>query len=261
MLQSCTTQSPLFPPTILYNEGWLLRLVLDWFSAHRVSDHPLSFYDGSRWFSEALLPSAFLARPEGDPLAEGWTHADGVVGHLAIGKKGKADTSLLQEATHFAVLEAKMLSGLSSGVKNASFYDQAARTVACIAEVISRAKRCPLAIPHLGFYVLAPQSQIERGVFAQAMDRDSIGQKVEKRVKQYTGAKDEWHLEWFLPTFEQIEIGVVSWEELIATVREHDSADANSLKKFYDECCHCARLTTPPSRHARGVHHQEETPG
>ena len=68
------------------------------------------------------------------------------------------------------------------------------------------------------------------------MDHDSIGHKVERRVKQYAGAKDEWHLEWFLPTFEQIEIGVVSWEEFIATVREHDSADANSLEEFYERC-------------------------
>ena len=236
MLQSCTTQSPLFPPTVLYNEGWLLRLVLDWFSAHRVSNHPLSFYDGSRWFSEALLPSAFLARRKGDPLAESWTHADGVVGHFSIGKKGKAGLSLLQDATHFVVLEAKMFSRLSSGVKNASFFDQAARTVACTAEVFGRAKRSPLATSHLGFYVMAPQSQIKRGVFAQAMDRDSIAEKVERRVKQYAGARDEWYLECFQPTFEQIEIGVVSWEGLIATVREHGSVAANSLDEFYRRC-------------------------
>ncbi len=236
MLQSCTTQSPLFPPTVLYNEGWLLRLVLDWFSTHRMSNHPLSFHDGSRWFSEALLPSAFLARQKGDPLAESWTHADGVVGHFAIGQAGKADLSLLEGATHLVVLEAKIFSKLSSGVKNAGFYDQAARTVACIAEVFSRAKRYPLAASHLGFYVLAPQSQIKQGVFAQAMDRDSIGEKVKKRVEQYEGTKDAWYLEWFQPTFGQIEVGVVSWEEVIATIEEHDSAVAHSLGEFYGRC-------------------------
>lgn len=39
MLISCTTESPLFPPTDLYNETWLLRLVLDWFSRHEVPNH------------------------------------------------------------------------------------------------------------------------------------------------------------------------------------------------------------------------------
>ena len=33
-----------------------------------------------KWYSEALLPSAFLARVREDKLAEFWTHADGVIG-------------------------------------------------------------------------------------------------------------------------------------------------------------------------------------
>jgi hypothetical protein len=70
MLRAASGGRPLFPPTLLYNEGWLLRLVLDWFSRHDVQGHPLSFGAGARWFSEALLPSAFLARHRGDRLAE-----------------------------------------------------------------------------------------------------------------------------------------------------------------------------------------------
>jgi hypothetical protein len=70
MLRAASGGRPLFPPTLLYNEGWLLRLVLDWFSRHDVQGHPLSFRAWARWFSEALLPSAFLARHRGDRLAE-----------------------------------------------------------------------------------------------------------------------------------------------------------------------------------------------
>jgi len=29
LLEACTTASPPFAPTVLYNEGWLLRLLLD----------------------------------------------------------------------------------------------------------------------------------------------------------------------------------------------------------------------------------------
>ena len=138
MLLSAVSSQPLFPPTLLYNEGWLLRLVLDWFSRHSVQDHPLTFAAGSRWFSEALLPSPFPARYRGDKLAENWTHADGVVGHFQIGKKGRTDLKLLPGATQFIVLEAKIFSSLSPGVTHASYYDQAARTVACMAEVLRR---------------------------------------------------------------------------------------------------------------------------
>jgi hypothetical protein len=183
MLRAASGERPPFPPTLLYNEGWLLRLVLDWFSRHEVEGHPLSFAAGARWFSEALLPSAFLARHRGDRLAESWTHADGVVGHFLIGEGGKADLTPLPGATQLLVVEAKLFSGLSPGVAHAGYYDQAARTVACMAEVLRRAARHPSTMTGLGFYVLAPASQIESGVFARAMAKGLLLEKVRERVE------------------------------------------------------------------------------
>ena len=135
LLETCTSDIPIFPPTLLYNEGWLLRLILDWFSVHQVSNFPLAFSDKARWFSEALLPSAFLAHKRGDRLAESSTHSDGIIGHFEIGKRGKTDLVLWDNATQLVLLEAKILSHLSSGVKNVKYFDQAARNVACIAEI------------------------------------------------------------------------------------------------------------------------------
>jgi O-methyltransferase involved in polyketide biosynthesis len=60
--------------------------------------------------------------------------------------------------------------------------------------------------------------------------------KVERRVQEYEGARDEWHSDWFQPTLEQIEIGVISWERLIAAVRERESAAADALGGFYEQC-------------------------
>jgi hypothetical protein len=34
MLQTCDTDQGVLPPTEVYNEGWMLRLILDWFSRH-----------------------------------------------------------------------------------------------------------------------------------------------------------------------------------------------------------------------------------
>jgi hypothetical protein len=236
MLEACTTETPLFPPTELYNEGWLNRLIVDWFSTHPVPSHPLDFSHGAQWFSEALLPSAFLARHRGDPLAESWTHADAVVGHFLIGERGKGDLSLLPSATQFVVVEAKLFSTLSPGVTHARYFDQAARTVACIAEALNRAQRPPSQVEHLGFYVLAPDSQIESAVFAKQMDRGSIQRRVERRVDAYEGAKSDWYAQWFLPTFQHLEIAVISWEDLIARVRHQDPTSAGSLEAFYHRC-------------------------
>ena len=51
-----------FPPTLLFEEGWMLRLVLDWFSSHKNNSHNFSFDEDAGWFSEAHLPSTFLPR-------------------------------------------------------------------------------------------------------------------------------------------------------------------------------------------------------
>ena len=76
LLNRCDGPEKNFPPTDLYNEGWMLRLVLDWLSLNQGIDHELSFSAGDKWYSEALLPSAFLTRERGDRLAASWTHPD-----------------------------------------------------------------------------------------------------------------------------------------------------------------------------------------
>jgi hypothetical protein len=235
LLETCTTDSPVLPPTLLYNEGWLLRLVLDWFSTHPIPNHPLSFSEDARWFSEALLPSAFLARCKGDPLAEGWTHADGVIGHLKVGHASKADLSLLPDATQLVVLEAKLSSGLSK-VKNAPFYNQVARSVACMAEVLKRAERRPSEMAQLGFHVLAPQSWIASSHISAQADRKAIMEKVERRVQAYGGEKDSWYADWFQPTIEHIKVGVLPWEDIVRTIKEHEPSSSEALRAFYVKC-------------------------
>lgn len=233
LLESCASDSPKFPPTLLYNEGWLLRLALEWFSAHRLPGHPFACAENARWFSEALLPSPFLSLHHGDPLAEASTHADGVVGHFKIGDPSKTGLALLPHATQLVVLEAKLFSQLSAGVKNAGYFDQAARIVACIAEVLCRADRPAFQMTHLGFYVVVPQSQIEKGIFAEQISRESISDKVAKRVQAYHGAKDTWYREWFQPVLPSIKMGLISWEEIIAEVQEVDPVSAAGLGDFY----------------------------
>jgi hypothetical protein len=240
ILESCSTEEPKVSPTILYNEGWLLRLVLDWFSAHSVPGHALEFHDGARWFSEALLPSAFLATDRPDLLAEGWTHADGVIGHFEIGGVGKGDLKLRPGAQQLVIVEAKMSAALSSGVTNAAYFDQAARTVACMAEVLYRAEPPASKMSRLGFCVLAPQEQIGRGFFKEQVNKESIGAKVKQRVSDWAGKHDDdkerWHSEWFQPALDKIRLDVLSWEEVVETITAHDAQAGETVGAFYDKC-------------------------
>jgi hypothetical protein len=236
LLASCSTDKSYFQPTILYNEGWMLRLILDCFFTLDVQDHKLAIPKGCRWYSEALLPSAFLPRNRSDSLGESWTHADGVIGHFKIGKGAKANLVLSSDATHFVVLEAKMLSKLSPGVKHATYFDQAARNIACMAEVLRIAKRPASEMSTLGFYVLAPKAQIEQNIFEENLKQKSIKEKVERRVKEYGGGKNDWLRKYFIPAFNCMKIEALSWEGLIDTIKKYDPNTANEFEQFYKLC-------------------------
>ena len=84
LLDRCGGGESVMPPTELYNEGWLLRIALDWFSTNGPSDSQFSFCPGADWYSEGRLASRFLARCRSDRKAEGFTHADGTIGHFSV---------------------------------------------------------------------------------------------------------------------------------------------------------------------------------
>jgi len=246
LLSLAKTDRANFPPTELYNEGWMLRLVLDWFSRHPEVEHELKFLHDAIWYSEALLPSAFLARKRGDKLAESWTHADGVIGHFEIGKNGSGDLSLKDDARQLVVTEAKIFSKLSAGVTNARYFNQAARNVACMAEVVHRAGLSPSEFQKLGFYVVAPESRITEGNFSDHIGKESIREVVLRRVSEYADPnQNKWFDEWFLPTLEATDVRCMPWEELLVVIEEHDPAEATELREFY---ANCLKFNLPPAK-------------
>ncbi len=237
LFAKCSENDRNFPATDLYNEGWMLRIVLDWFSRHPGIDHTLSFNQSDKWYSEALLSSAFLARTRGDKLAESWTHADGVIGNFLIGANRDGDLTLSEGSSRLMVIEAKMFSKLSAGVKNASYYNQAARNIACIAEVICRANISPKNFEKLGFFVIAPEEQINGNVFSEHMTLANILEIVNRRVSEYDSSdKQKWFTDWFLPTLEHTQIREISWEELVELAQLTDPVDGSHLATFYDKC-------------------------
>lgn len=234
ILGRCGTSNPVLPPTELYNEGWLLRLVLDWLDRQREIEHPLSFMPGARWYSEALLPSRFLPRTRGDRLAESFTHADGLIGHFDVDSGQRGDARLRADVQQFIVTEAKLGSKLSRGTKNAPDFDQAARNVACIAHMLSVIGVAPLKVRRLGFFVVAPLAQIESGVFGDLVTKQSIEHKVRTRLEPFAGAHEAWFDQWFLPTLRHIELGAMSWEAVLDGLPDEQEVDG--IRAFYAEC-------------------------
>ena len=236
MLEACETGTPAFPPSFLFNEGWLLRIVLDWFAEHGGDRYPMSLLPEARWFSEAWLPSAFLARYRGDRLAESRTHADGVIGHFTIGDPGTAGLSLRPDARQFVVIEGKLYNRLSTGVKNAPYFDQAARSVACIAEALRRAGRAPETMDDLSFLVVAPRAQLDDGVFSWDTTVDAIRRKVRRRVEDYAGERDAWFRDWFEPMLRHLDVRCLSWEDVIEVIAFHEPEAGQRIDSFYGKC-------------------------
>jgi hypothetical protein len=239
LLQRCGSNEGVMPPTQLYNEGWMLRLTLNWFDRHRDLEHALAFREGSVWYSEALLGSRFFGETRGDSRAEGWTNADGVIGHFRLRPGGRGDIELLPDARQLIVLEAKLGSGLSGGVKNARRFNQAARNVACIAHHLEKARRPPEALESLAFYLVAPESRINQGLFKEFLELDGpngIRACVAERVRSFAPKHDEWHADYFERTLVRAAICPITWESIISYIRRVDAGDAASLQMFYDRC-------------------------
>jgi hypothetical protein len=147
---------------------------------------------------------------------------------------------LLDGGTHFVVTEAKLFSPLSQRVTNAAYFDQAARNVACIAEVLSRARRHAENLSVIGFFVLAPEEQIARSLFRGELSAESVRRKVSRRVSEYSSPerekKEAWLHEWFLPTLEHLSIDCFSWEQILDDIRAIDAEFAVELADFYAHC-------------------------
>jgi hypothetical protein len=245
MLEACEAGNPPFPPNVLFNECWLLRIAIDWFERHGGDRYPLSPLPGARWFSEAWLPSAFLPRFRSDPLAESRTHADAVIGHFTIGNPGTAGLVLKSDARQLVVIEGKLFNRLSAGVRNAPYYDQAARTVACIAESLRRAERDPAGLDDLAFLIIAPAHRVDDGVFSSDTSIDAIRAKVRRRVEEYEGERDAWFRDWFEPTLARIDVRSLSWEDLIDAIAFNNPEQGQIVDSFYGECL---RFNRPQAR-------------
>jgi hypothetical protein len=239
MIISKEIQSILFPaggkgyniqPTLLYNEGWMLRLILNWFKNNPGSKHKLSIPPNNNWYSEALLPSPFL---HGKGINEGYTHADGVVGKFKIGASKKGDLCLNDDSNYFYITEAKMSSALSKGTKNAPTYNQAARNIACIAELLHNKKLNYKDFDKLGFYVIMPLNSKHFNETKNILCKSSIIDIINHRLKHFPHSKKLSSINWLrnnlVDFINYLDIALITWEEILSHISDKD------LNDFYDK--------------------------
>ena len=243
LLKQLDSDSSCIPPTLIYNEGWMLRLSLD---AAQRGKIPSVMPCGARWYSEGQLPTPF-GRDLG-PKHEANTRADAVFGDFAMVEERRCAIELQPDAKRFGVIEAKLYSPLSSRTKNGPGFDQAARTIACMANVLARADRHPSSMEEITFRLIAPRQQIESGIFDGPMAPDSIRARVKARILQFASSarqelqrwSERWSERWFEPVLRKLEddrsLGCVSWETILDEAAGHDPQAADELLCFYERC-------------------------
>jgi len=226
-----------FAETLLFNEGWLLRGVLNaWRSCTGPSRFDfLPFPPGVTVYSEAQLYTPFPARSKGDKLAEAHTHVDGIVGGFSI-PEGKAGVVLNPSWKYLAVFEAKMYSPLARGIQNAPQYDQVSRTAACLINALLQTDH-PDRTAHLVVLYPRDNRHIDPGRYTPAYVRGQIEDRVAGYLNGGSPAPQctRFFQEWS-PVLDRIHIRFLTWEDVLAEIGDGD------LNRFY---CLCQQFNRP----------------
>jgi hypothetical protein len=228
-----------FRETLIFNEGWLLRAVLEAWRSRR-TEGPFAFLPfppDAAYYSEGQLRTPFAARRRGDPLAETHTHVDGIVGHFSIDTRTHSGIRLAPHARYIAVFEAKLYSPLSAGTRHAAGYDQVARTAACLLHALITSGARPAAT-HLA--VLYPSDN--RGVRPERHELPALQAAIAARLQQYQAARggaEVFAADW-QARLGEISLSFVTWEDALAGLDD----------RTFDEFYRLSRRFNRPARKA-----------
>jgi hypothetical protein len=222
-----------FPASELFSEGWMLRLLLDWYSRNRgpaTVGHALHFYEGARWFSEASLRS---------PLKEDGAQADGVIGDFEIRDGTKSGTRVKPDAAQFVVVEAKMGSKIAKRTKKHEEYDQITRSILCACFEAAEGGVSPGALREgIRVVVVGPHELFERDEEARQLRANGalpFRDRAQKALVKQTwrkGVNPQTVREWL----NCVEAVAVSWEEVLNAVFSVQPEVGVRFKEFYGHC-------------------------
>lgn len=229
----------------VFNETWMLRLTLA-----LIHDYAEDFEDSTlacihkavtkRWISEGGLAPTLKN--------EGPTWTDAIIGDVSIetdmemedisGNKRGVKLAHDSKDCGVIVIEAKIGSKLARKTTHHSGYNQAARNIACLAQLImdesdSYKTKC-------AFIVLGPREKAKswEGMVPNQKLLDKAYDKIqekhnEKNIRYNINDQDK-----VLKTVKPIVKKVIAWEEIIESMQEADTTGAcKTLKWFYEETC------------------------
>jgi hypothetical protein len=229
ILSRCHDTTTNISPTILYNEGWMTRLLVSVSIDVGIRFQGIDFAEIRKWYSEGLISSPFLPRSRTDTLAEGYTHADMALGDFEVDASNRGDISIKGSDGIFGVIEAKMGSRLSAGTKNAPSYNQASRNLACIAFNTLTTNH------NIFFFVVAPEQKIDEHEIRQQVDLKVMLDQISNRFDSYEKNSHVFSLkEKILKRASACVCSVYSYEAWVEKLNNHTAY--SSLVEFKNRC-------------------------
>ncbi|QZT38193.1 hypothetical protein K5X82_04645 [Halosquirtibacter xylanolyticus] len=218
---------PFVNPTEVYNEGWLIRLLVYQSKKYNVViDGLIDFSEINSWTSEGLISSPFI---KVDVKREGYTHADMALGDFSINYGERGEIIVNDDAKVFGIIEAKLKSNLSQKTTHAPDYNQASRNFACVLKNANN-KYCKTF-----FAVVAPQKRLDHYKIEAQINKDRMVKQIIERYKISNIPVDHD----LISRAEQAIIKAFSYEDWIALLPIEVQETTND---FYRTCLKWNRL-------------------
>jgi hypothetical protein len=208
-------------PTIIYNEGWIVRLLVIESMLEKITIENIEFgkLANKKWSSEALIASPFVTTKIN---REGYTHADIILGDFDVNYGERGEVVLADMPEVLGIIEAKMGSSLSKGTKNAPNYNQASRNICCLAHT-TQSTDCGTF-----FIIAAPQSIIKKYNFEEQINqiRTQISERFSHSEISYSKEIEK--------KVSECKVSVISYEDWINKLKHAEIK--NMLIDFYNQC-------------------------
>ena len=214
-------------PTQIYNEGWMTRLLVKFSIEDKLKFRGIDFSSISHWCSEALISSPFLPRERKDCLAESHTHADMAIGDFEVNFECNSEIKLKNNPNLFGIVEAKMGSNLSQRITHAENYNQASRSLACIAHITKKYTSCKIF-----FAVVAPEEILKKYSIDEQIYKKCMMRQIRDRFNQYDEEfRKDKDMDGVLAKANECDVWSASYEDWIDAI--NDPQLKRALKTFY----------------------------
>lgn len=241
------SEKRMLSPKLIYNETFLLALILYWFKNHhnfivnsdldrKICKAFQPIDENAKSYINTTLETPFKVRVKGekDPLAEASSDVSAVVGHFTVlyGKR-KERLLLNTNANQFIVLEATLNKPLKQGTKKFKNYNQVARDIACMIQTLSRLNN--KFLNHLGLFVIAPEQILQtEETFRTFTYKPYIEELIIKRQEGYFLDND--FLDLFQKLMQRIDVDCIAYEDVLRFIKKNDGDYFHKLDEFYHIC-------------------------